>query len=316
VAGADISTRLSTTQRLDGFFLASSTRASDATTTHGVGATLIYNYNTRAMSASGSLEHYSQTFQMDTAFLNRVGFSSGWAYVDRNFYPGKVRFGWVRRITPFFFTQGGMDRVSGGHDLIRVAGARLNFTRLGFLRVDHTWGYEPWVGRRFDRGAFRTWGNVQIYRWLKLDARYESGLATFYDTVNPYQGQRQRVNGGIVFQPNGRFAQSISFDRVNFDHRDTGERAYSVKIINTKTTYQFTRELFLRGIAQYDSSRSRVLTDLLLSYELNPGSVFYLGYGSLIEQRGYRDDTWYLGEGRFRESQRGFFAKVSYLVRL
>ena len=87
-------------------------------------------------------------------------------------------------------------------------------------------------------------------------------------------------------------------------------------IINTKTTYQFTRELFLRGIAQYDSSRHRILTDTLLSYELRPGSVTYLGYGSLIEQRGYRDDGWVLGEGRLRESQRGFFAKVSYLLRL
>ena len=59
-----------------------------------------------------------------------------------------------------------------------------------------------------------------------------------------------------------------------------------------------------------------MLTDTLLSYEMNPGSVFYLGYGSLIEQRDYRDDGWVLGTGRYRESQRGLFAKVSYLVRL
>jgi hypothetical protein len=89
-----------------------------------------------------------------------------------------------------------------------------------------------------------------------------------------------------------------------------------VDIVNTKTTYQFTREFFLRLIVQYDSSRSRVLTDSLLSYEMRPGSVFYIGYGSLIERRDFRDDEWVLGEGRFRESQRGFFAKVSYLVRL
>ena len=138
----------------------------------------------------------------------------------------------------------------------------------------------------------------------------------FYDPTSPFQGKRRRLNGGVVLQPDGRFSQTVSFDHVTFDRQDTGQPVYRVDIINTKTTYQFTRELFLRGIAQYDSSRHRILTDTLLSYELRPGSVTYLGYGSLIEQRGYRDDAWVLGEGRLRESQRGFFAKVSYLLRL
>ncbi|MEQ1907406.1 MAG: DUF5916 domain-containing protein [Vicinamibacterales bacterium] len=316
VAGMDLSTRVSTTQRLDAFVLASSTRPADSSAERGVGATLSYNYNTRAMSASGSVEHYSRTFQMDTAFLNRVGITSGWLYGDHNFYPGKGRFAWVRRVTPFNFIQGGEDRIAGGRDLIEVAGARFNFTRLGFLRVDHMWGFEPWAGQRFDRRALRAWGNVQLYRWLKLDGRFENGLAVFYDPTSPFQGQRRRLNGGLVLQPNGRFSQSVSFDHVTFDRKDTGQPVYRVDIINTKTTYQFTRELFLRGIAQYDSSRHRILTDTLLSYELRPGSVTYLGYGSLIEQRGYRDDAWVLGEGKLRESQRGFFAKVSYLLRL
>ena len=316
VAGMDVSTRVSTTQRVDVFVLASSTRPREGDSQRGIAANVVYNYNTRAMSASGSVEHYDRGFQMDTAFLNRVGFTSAWGYVDHNFYPVKPRVAWIRRITPFMFAQGGMDRVAGGHDLIEVAGARFNFTRLGFLRVDRTWGHEPWANRRFERGALRSWGNVQLFRWVKFDGRIESGRATYYDAVNPFQGERRRVNGGIVLQPNGRFAQTLSFDQVTFDRRDTGERVYRVRILNSKTTYQFTRELFLRGIIQYDSSRSRVLTDTLLSYEMNPGSVFYLGYGSLLEQRDYRDDVWVLGSGQYRESQRGFFAKVSYLVRL
>ena len=316
VAGMDLSTRLTTTQRLDGFVLGSTTRPAGSAAQNGLGATLGYNYNTRTMSASGSVEHYDRTFQMDTAFMNRVGITSGWGYVDHSFYPGKGRFEWIRRTSPFFFTQGGVDRIAGGRDQLEVAGVRFNFTRLGFLRVDRTWGFEPWNGERFPRGMFRTWGNVQLYRWLKLDGRFESGLAVYYDPENPFSGHKRRVNGGFVLQPNGRFSEQISFDQVTFDHQATGQRVYQVNIINTKTTYQFTREFFLRAIVQYDSSRSRVLTDSLLSYELRPGSVFYLGYGSLIEQRAFRDNTWVLGEGAFSQSQRGFFGKVSYLFRL
>ncbi|MFN7916690.1 MAG: DUF5916 domain-containing protein [Vicinamibacterales bacterium] len=316
VGGADFSTRLSATQRVEGFLLGSSTRDRDSARTQGLGATLGYNYSTRAMSASGSFEHYSRNFQMDTAVLNRVGITSGWVYGDHNFYPRGTRVGWIRRVTPFAFTQGGLDRVADGRDWIAVSGVRMNFTRLGFLRVDRTWGFEPWAGRRFARGGFRAWGNVQLYRWLKLDGRIEGGRATFYDPVNPFEGTRRRLNGGFVFQPNGRLTQTVSLDQVTFDNRATGDRVYTVNIINTKTVWQFTREFLLRGIVQYDSSRHRVLTDTLASYELRPGSVFYAGYGSLIEQRAFQDNRWRLGEGPFQESQRGFFAKVSYLFRM
>ncbi len=316
VAGADFSKKLSATQRLDAFVLHSTTHTDDAPSEQGVGASAGYNYSTRAVAVSGSVEHYSRTFEMDTAFLNRVGITSGWAYGERNFYPGAGRFAWVRRITPFVFTQGGTDRIAGGRDLIVVSGSRFNFTRLGFLRIDRTWGFEPWAGQRFGRGGMRTWGNVQLYRWLKLDGRFEQGRSVFYDPTSPFLGTRRRLNGGFVFQPNGRFAQTLSVDHVTFDRRGTGERVFTVDIVNTKTTYQFTREFFLRGIVQYDSSRHRVLTDTLASYEVRPGSVFYVGYGSLIERRAYRDGTWTTGEGEFAESQRGFFAKVSYLFRL
>jgi hypothetical protein len=316
VGGLDLSKRLTTTQRIDAFVLGSSTHGPGAPAGNGVGASLGYNYNTRSMSAIGSVEHYDRAFQMDTAFLNRVGITSGWAYLDHSFYPGKGRFGWVRRISPFIFTQGGADRIADGRDMLAVGGVRFSTTRLGFLRIDRTWGFEPWAGKRFPRGMFRTWGNVQLYRWLKLDGRFENGLAVFYDPTDPFGGRWRRVNGGFVLQPNGRFAQTISFDQVTFDRQATGQRVYQVNIVNTKTTYQFTREFFLRLIAQYDSSRSRVLTDTLLSYELRPGSVFYLGYGSLIERRAFRDDGWILGEGTFNQSQRGFFGKVSYLIRM
>ena len=59
-----------------------------------------------------------------------------------------------------------------------------------------------------------------------------------------------------------------------------------------RTTYQFTRAFSLRGIAQFDSSRFRVLGDFLSSYEPRPGTVVYAGYGSLLEQREFIDGQW------------------------
>jgi hypothetical protein len=314
VAGADLSWRITPSQRATAFVLGSTTRpAGNDRSASAIGAEATYAYSTSAVTVSAAIEHYGRGFQMDTAFINRVGITSGWIYAERNFYPDKARYPWLRRVTPFIFTQGGRDRTIGGNDLIGVAGFRFSFTRQGFIRIDRSWGFEPWAGRRFERGRTRAWGNVQLYRWLNADARYTAGRAVYYDAFEPFAGRSREAHAGMTLQPNGRLSQTLSYTRVAFDRAGTSVRVYSLDILNTKTTYQFTRQVFVRGIAQYDSSRSRILTDLLLSYELNPGTVAYIGYGSLLEQRRYADGVWVPGEGTYRASERGLIAKVSYL---
>ena len=62
----------------------------------------------------------------------------------------------------------------------------------------------------------------------------------------------------------------------------------------------------MRAIAQYDSSRRRVLGDFLASYELSPGTVVHAGYGSLLESR---------PGDPYAATARAFFFKASYLAR-
>ena len=58
-----------------------------------------------------------------------------------------------------------------------------------------------------------------------------------------------------------------------------------------------------------------MLTDFLSSYELRPGTVIYGGYGTLYEQRDYRNGEWIGGAGPYAASNRGLFFKASYLYR-
>jgi hypothetical protein len=88
-----------------------------------------------------------------------------------------------------------------------------------------------------------------------------------------------------------------------------------VDLVNTKSTFQFSKQFFLRAIVQYDSLRERVLGDLLASYELRPGTVTYLGYGSLFERRAFVDNVWVEQSGAYLTTRRGFFFKASYLYR-
>jgi hypothetical protein len=57
------------------------------------------------------------------------------------------------------------------------------------------------------------------------------------------------------------------------------------------------------------------MTDFLASFTYIPGTVIHVGYGSLFEKLGWREDE-YVPSDRFMETKRGFFFKASYLWRL
>ena len=316
VVGADLRWRLAATQRLEAFALASQTRdtpAGDATLGRRrasqlqlrdaeVGrARIVRALRPRVPDGDGVHQphrHHQRLGLRRPQLLSRQGAAS----MD------------PPRVIPVVHA-GRARLVAGGNDLLEVAGMRFNFTRQGFLRVDRTFGFEHWRGERFDRGRLRAFGNVQLYRWLFLEGNISGGLAVFYDSIDPFQGRSRAFTGGFRLQPNGRLQQAVSWNRVAFDRDATGVRVYTVHIVNSRTTYQFTRAFSLRGIAQFDSSRYRVLGDFLASYEPRPGTVVYAGYGSLVEQREFIDGQWAPGAGAYSASRRGLFFKTSYLHR-
>ena len=325
VGGVDLSLSFKGANRITAFVLASGTDdpavepdsfpAADGPL-RGFATQLGYGFSSRRSNFQTQLEHYDRGFAMDTAFLNRVGFTAGWVYGDYNFYPdSKGRYRWVRRIVPFTFVQGGRDRIQGGDEHVVVGGLRLSLTRQGFFRFDRVVAKEPWQGEEYHKAEWRASGNMQVYRWLRPYANVNWGSSLYYDEVDPFVGDTASASAGATIQIGGRFSESVDFTHAVFDRRGSGERVYTVNVVNTRTTYQFTRELAARAIVQYDSQRARVLTDFLGSWDVRPGTVLYAGYGSLYERRGYRDAEWLPGEGTYLGTRRGLFLKASYLYR-
>ena len=318
VVGGDVSWRIAKDQRVTGMALYSSTRGVGAAETRhgGAAGSASWDYSTRRFNFGAFAEHYDRDFHMTPAFYNRVGITGGWIFTGVNFYPDvKKRFGWIRRISPFVFTQGIEDRNAGGDELLVVPAIRMNFTRQGFLRVDRILGHERWLGQRYQLGRSRVQGEVQLFRWLGLDGEFNVGRATFYDPVSPFPGWSHNAELEVSWQPTSRLNATVEYERVDFRRFDTRERVYELELVNTRTTFQFTKQFFVRAIAQYDSLAERVLSDFLASYELRPGTVAYLGYGSLYERRDFVDNAWIDRTGRYLTTRRGFFLKASYLYR-
>jgi len=319
-AGADLSIRPFSTQSLNASFLTTQTK-DDADDIHGNAAHAAYNFETRRFEIGGQVEHYDRDFQMDTAFYRRTGFTGGTSFGQVNFYPGGGQSSWIQRVSPFFFSTYGRDRIQGGDEYILDAGIRASFTRQGNVNIEFSSGKETWRGQQFDASNdIFVFAGMQVLRWLNAFGGIGSGPAIYYDDVEPFQGHSIGSFYGFTIQPNQHLTESFEGNSRRFDRASTGERVYSVDVLNSRTTYQFNKHFLVRLLAQYDSSAHRMLTDFLASYEFVPGTVFHAGYGSLYE-RGPSDafandvNSPVRLEEKYRATNRGLFFKASYLKR-
>ena len=208
VVGADLALKVSETQRASAMVLQSwSDRRGDKS--QGVALQANYSHSTQRSTQSAQFEHYDPAFAMDTAFYTRVGFTSGWGYADYNIDPDKTKYPWVHRISPFTFLQRAYDRIQGGDELTSVTGVRIAFTRQGFFRIDGAFGQEPWAGHEYPVRRVRSFGSVQLFRWLQANGSFVNGSAIYYDPDNPYAGRDHSLNVGVTFQPTGRFTEDL-----------------------------------------------------------------------------------------------------------
>jgi hypothetical protein len=306
VLGGDIALRSGEHFRWNGAFLFADSTSLTGDTKQGVASQLSYAYSTQRLNLIGQVEHYDREFQMDTAFLNRVGITKSWHYQEVQFYPAGARFGWIKRVAPFLWFTAGQDRIQGGPEGFILPGLRFNLTRQGYIGLEFGRGYETFANRQFETGRARIEARAQITRWLNLGGWIEGGPGIFYDPQDPFQGTRRALNFQVGLQPNAKFNHDLTYNFVSFERRSTRQQVFDAHIINLRNTYQFTPQLLLRAITQFDSSRRRVLGDFLASYELVPGTVVHAGYGSVLERSGTE---------AYIATARAFFFKASYLAR-
>jgi hypothetical protein len=221
------------------------------------------------------------------------------------FYPDEKRHPWIKRVAPFVWGTYAKDRIQNGTDPFILPGIRFNFTRAGNLRVDFGRGRETFGGQRFTVARNHVDGGAQILRWLNVGGSFDQGAAIFYDAENPFAGTNKSRRLNVGLQPSSRLSHSIGYQYVKFE-RESGEKVFDVHIVNLRNTYQFNPQFLVRAIAQYDSSRRRVLGDFLASWELVPGTVVHAGYGALLESANTRP---------YEATARAFFFKASYLAR-
>lgn len=113
-------------------------------------------------------------------------------------------------------------------------------------------------------------------------------------------------------KPIDRLLISSSFSHVSSDNLNTGDNLFSQSIFRTRLSLQMSRELSARIVVQYNDRHNAWDFDPLITYRLNPFSIFYIGSTHDYRNLTIADD----GPEGWTLTNRQFFLKLQYLFRL
>lgn len=152
---------------------------------------------------------------------------------------------------------------------------------------------------------------VRFGVWVGLGDR----IARYEDP--PALGDGSHVDVWGTIKPIQRLVIEPVLAYSTLSRKDNGEEIFDGYILRTRVNYQFTRELFLRLVLQYDDFEGALDVEPLLSYEINPFTIFYVGANTNLQDYDHRslvplDRS---GDG-FEPTAWQWFFKLQYFYRL
>jgi hypothetical protein len=314
VGGIDGRWRLNNTSFLEYSFFKSFSRAMDAAVgNQGHSLGLRYNFSNRHWNLDLGFFDLSNDFRIDTGYVTRTGITMAPAFVMYTFYP-KSKF--FQRVDTFWWSYHLLDKHSDLFETYNQLVLRFNMPRQSQVRFDAILGNEVFADQRFSLSGWQVRGYTQIFKQLYLEGGVRRSNRIFYDPESPYQGRGVTADLYLLFQPFDKLSTSLGLSYTDFFRFSNGEKIYDYTIWRSRTTFQMNRFLFFRAIIEYNKYWKKISADLLASFTYIPGTVIYVGYGSVYEKLKWNnEDRDYFPSDDYLQTRKSFFFKASYLWR-
>lgn len=272
------------------------------------GTAMITQLRRRGRHLNGhiSYDQVSPSYRTQTGYDPWNNYRTASAHAQYTFYP---QHGLLERLTPSI----GVDRRWNYDGDIKWShfNSSLNYNfrfAQSYATVSYSAGSENWAGRQYD-GLYSVGlrGGGRISNAVGFNAGYTRGrgVALRQKAI----GNEEQASFGLTLKPLDRLLiePSCSYARSRDLNADT--KLYEQLITRTRIQFQANRELSLRLVVQYNDAYETWALDPLLTYQLSPFSVFYIGttydYGNFSGGAGEPDD--------WRLTSRRIFMKLQYL---
>ena len=158
--------------------------------------------------------------------------------------------------------------------------------------------------------------NVSTSRLASVGGSYRWGDEVRYSGT-PFVGKGSSGSLFLSLRPLSRLQSQVNVSTSRLIRPDDTE-LFNVKIYRALTTFQFTDRLLLRNILEHNTFNETLGVNLLLTYRVNSGTVFYIGYDDRYRQGSLLfddDDEPLFYTTDLERTNRAFFTKISYLFR-
>jgi hypothetical protein len=311
VAGLDAQLRLGRSDTLNITAVQSETRLEDGEQLSGPMWGVLYNHNGRHFNTSGFAAVTDPGFRTDTGFVRRVDTKVVGATASYLWWPEN----WVNNWGPRVNVSRNYTFEGVLEDESIITGVAVTFARNISARANVTRALERFGGIDFRKRNQGASFSVTTSRRVSFGGRFFGGDQVFFDVDDPFLGRGTNGGVNVTLRPVARLQSELTLDISRFvDTRQGDVEVFDVKIVRAFTTYQFTDRLLLRNIAEYNTFSTRLGANLLLTYRINAGTVFYAGYDDHYQQGDHIDEEQYPTPD-LRRTNRAIFTKLQYLFR-
>ncbi len=183
---------------------------------------------------------------------------------------------------------------------------------------------ERYLGVNFHKESYRAFGRVSSSRKFSVGGFFQYGDEVRYQ-ADPFLGRGGSGGMFATIRPVPRFQSQIDLNTSRLiDPRDD-RLVFDVTIVRALSTYQVSDRLALRNIAEFNTLQGTVGLNVLASYRVNAGTVFYIGYDDRYRQGDLIVGDDLDGDGvpdylfpsvtALQRTNRAFFTKFQYLFR-
>ena len=305
------------------------TIALDGEKFNGDGLTMGYSYTSRHYNAEIYGSQLSPEFRADNGFIfkndnKQINLWNGVnIYLDNQILEAIRPNLFVGRVWDFAGTK--KDEWIGGN-------INLNMIGETYFNLNMMASNELYRGVQID-GIKRIGTNVNTNYFYPMRLGFFIGYGHVIKRFGtPYLGKSFDWSVWGTYKPFSELTISPEFNYSDMIHPISGDYTYKAFTFRLESKYQFTRELSLRVIVQeyfdrnfeFDSYDQGISFEPLLSYKMNPFSIFYVG--ASIGGRNYPTDQYHLPNspefstavnvGDYTKTSQQFFMKFQYLFQI
>jgi len=245
----------------------------------------------------------------DNGFMsvnNRRIFETSQNYV---FYPETKL---INRISPGFYAMARHNSDGLLRELFFAPSVNISFTRQIYLYAQYFVVNNEQFNGTYHQGARRFSLNLNVNTHNSLTwGGYLSLGKYIVRNDEPYIGWGYNLELWQTIKPVDRITLENNWNYFEIAKNFGGEKLFAGYIFRNKSTLQIDKNLSLRLITQYNSFSGNFNFNPLVSYKLNPFSIFYVG-----STYNYDDIENVNGVPHYVLSGRQFFLKFQYLWRI